>query len=97
MQSAEKISITMTSEMMRDIRKSVAAGDYASTSEAMRDAVRIWQRERQEQAERLNAIRSRVRRSLDDPRPDLTGEEVDARLNAIFAQAERDDTLHAGS
>ena len=30
MQSAEKISITMTPEMMRLIRESVEAGDYAS-------------------------------------------------------------------
>lgn len=38
------------------------------------------------QAERLLAIRARVRRSLDDPRPDLTGEELDARLEAALAR-----------
>jgi antitoxin ParD1/3/4 len=97
MQTAEKISVTMTPEMMRIIRESVEAGEYASTSEAMRDAVRVWQRDRNEHGERLSAIRARVRRSFDDPRPDLTGEEVDARLNALFAKAEQDDTAHAGS
>ncbi len=44
MQNAEKISVTMTPDMLRILRESVAAGEYASTSEALRDAVRLWQR-----------------------------------------------------
>ncbi|ALK10666.1 ribbon-helix-helix domain-containing protein [Blastochloris viridis] len=85
MPSAEKISVTMTPDMLRAIRDSVEAGEYASTSEAMRDAVRIWQRQRLEDAERLAAIRARVRRSLHDPRSDLEDEDVEARLQALFA------------
>ncbi|WP_342778985.1 hypothetical protein [Methylobacterium terricola] len=38
MQAAEKISITVTSEQPRAVRESVAAGEYASTSEVMRCA-----------------------------------------------------------
>jgi antitoxin ParD1/3/4 len=38
MQAAEKISITMTSEQLRAVRESVASGEYASTTEALRDA-----------------------------------------------------------
>ncbi|TXM68249.1 type II toxin-antitoxin system ParD family antitoxin [Methylobacterium sp. WL103] len=90
MPPAEKISITMTPEHLRAVRESVAAGEYASTSEVLRDAVRLWQRQRLEDAERLNVIRARVRRSLDDPRPDLTGEDVQANLDAMFAEAEKD-------
>lgn len=86
MQPAEKISVTMTSDMLRAIRDSVEAGEYASTSEALRDAVRIWQRQRLEDAERLAAIRARVRRSLDDPRPDLAEEDAEARMEALFAE-----------
>ena len=84
--SAEKISITLTPEMVRAIRESVESGEYASTSEALRDAVRMWQRQREEDAERLLAIRARIRRSLDDPRPDLDEDEVDGRLKALFAE-----------
>jgi antitoxin ParD1/3/4 len=91
MQSAEKLSITMSPEMVRAIRESVEAGEYVSTSEAVRDAVRIWQQQRQEDAERLNAIRARIRRSLDDPRPNMSLEEVDAFLAALFASAEKAD------
>lgn len=90
MQTATKISITMTPDMLRAVRESVEAGEYASTSEALRDAVRVWQRQRLEDAERLNVIRARIRRSLDDPRPDLSSVEVDAHLNNLFASARKD-------
>jgi antitoxin ParD1/3/4 len=96
MQGAEKISITMTPEFMRVIRDSVQAGEYASTSEVLRDAMRVWVRQRAEDAERLAAIRTRIRRSLDDPRPDLTGDEVDARLEALLAE-QKTASRHAAS
>jgi antitoxin ParD1/3/4 len=86
MPAAEKISVTMTPDMLRAIRESVEAGEYASTSEAMRDAVRVWQRQRLEDAERLAALRARVRRSLDDPRPDLEEADVEARMQVLFAE-----------
>jgi antitoxin ParD1/3/4 len=86
MHSAEKISITMTSDMLRAIRESVESGEYASTSEAMRDAVRVWQRQRLEDAERLAAIRARIRRSIDDPRPSLTEAKADAHFKTLFAK-----------
>jgi antitoxin ParD1/3/4 len=87
--SADKISITITPDMLRAVRESVESGDYTSTSEAVRDAVRVWLRQRLEDRERLAVVRARVRRSLDDPRPDLDDEEVDARLKALFAEAAR--------
>lgn len=85
MQNAEKISVTMTPEMLQVIRASVASGEYASTSEALRDAVRIWQREREERTERLEAIRIRVRTSVEDPRPALDAADVERRLQALHA------------
>lgn len=90
MQSAEKISITMTPEMLRLIRESVEAGEYASTSEVIRDAMRLWQRRREEHAETLKSIKASIRRSLDDPRPSLSEEEAYARMEAFMAQAEID-------
>jgi antitoxin ParD1/3/4 len=86
MQNAEKISITMTPEMMRVIRASVESGEYASTSEALRDAVRIWQREREEHAERVDAIRSRIRRSVEDPRPSVGLNEIQGRISALHEE-----------
>lgn len=37
-------------------------------------------------AERLEAIRARIKRSVEDPRPDLTSEEVEAHMRAFFAR-----------
>jgi antitoxin ParD1/3/4 len=82
-----KNSITMTPQMLRLIRESVEAGEYASTSEVIRDAMRLWQRRREEHAE---AIKARIRRSLDDPRPSLTSEDVRAHMEAYMDQAEKD-------
>jgi antitoxin ParD1/3/4 len=90
MPTAEKVSITMTPEMLRVIRETVDAGEYASTSEVVRDAMRVWQRDRQEHAERLNAIRSRIRRSFEDPRPDLGEDEANAALEAVLAKVDED-------
>lgn len=84
MQSTEKISITLPPDMLRDIRAAVDAGDYASTSGVLRDAVRSWQRQRSEGAERLTVLRARAQRSLADPRPSLTEAEVSARLDELF-------------
>jgi antitoxin ParD1/3/4 len=95
MEHAEKISITVSPEMLQFIRERVAAGDYGSTSEAIRDAVRLWRRQQIEDAERLDVIRARIRRSLDDTRPAMTLAEVDAMLDRAFERAEQ-TSLHAG-
>ncbi len=87
MQNAEKISVTMTTDMLREIRASVSAGEYASTSEALRDAVRIWRRQRSEDADRLEVVRARILRSVEDPRPSLSDAEVDSRLDRLFGNA----------
>jgi antitoxin ParD1/3/4 len=46
MATVEKITIALTSEMARFVRSAVDAGEYASTSEAIRDAVREWKERR---------------------------------------------------
>lgn len=88
MQTAEKISITVTPEMLRAIRDSVDAAEYASTSEVIRHAMRLWQRERDEHAERMASIKARIRKSLDDPRSDLTRKELDELMEAFIAKAD---------
>lgn len=86
MQPVDTISLTLSPDMLRAVRESVEAGEYASTSDVMQEAVRLWQRQRREDAERLDVIRARIRRSLDDPRPALTIEEVRVRIDALHAE-----------
>lgn len=46
MATVEKMTIALTSEMAGFVRTAVEAGEYASTSEAIRDAVREWKERR---------------------------------------------------
>jgi antitoxin ParD1/3/4 len=88
MEVAEKLSISIPPDMARELRASVQSGEFRSTSEAVRFALRTWQRLRREDVDRVEAMRARIRRSIDDPRPNLSAEEVDAQLTALFAKAE---------
>ncbi len=85
MTSAEKISITLTPEMNRMIKERVEAGDYGSTSELIRDALRLWQRREDEHKQNLVEIRARLQASIDDPRPSLSVEETRASFLAHAA------------
>lgn len=76
MTAAEKISITLTPEMNRLIKQRVEAGDFASSSELIREALRVWQKREEEHSERLAAIRARLQNSLDDPRPPVSLDEA---------------------
>lgn len=46
MPNVEKITIALTAEQAGHVRRAVAEGGYASTSEAIREAVREWQERR---------------------------------------------------
>jgi antitoxin ParD1/3/4 len=46
MGKVEKISIALTDEMLVWIKKAVASGDYASSSEVIRHALRDWKGQR---------------------------------------------------
>jgi len=88
MQLSDKFTFTISAEMAEELRASVARGEYSSTGEALRDAVRVWQDRRADDQARLAAIRARIRSSIEDPRPSFTPEEVDANLDALAARLE---------
>ena len=46
MANIEKLSITLTAQQAQDISAAVEAGEYASNSEVIREAVRDWQSKR---------------------------------------------------
>ena len=77
---AEKISITLTPEMNRMIKQRVEAGDYGSTSELIRDALRVWQKREEEHRQKLAEIRARIQASIDDPRPSVPIEDAFERI-----------------
>ncbi|KJS03485.1 MAG: addiction module antitoxin [Desulfobulbaceae bacterium BRH_c16a] len=57
---AERITITLPSEMLAAIKDKVQSGAYGSTSELIREAMRMWQRKEEEHETRLSLIRNRL-------------------------------------
>lgn len=57
MPNIEKISVALTGEQMSAIRAAVNGGEYATTSEVIREAVRDWQAKRELRQEEINRLR----------------------------------------
>lgn len=58
MAAVEKLSIALTPEMAQEIRKVVNTGEYASSSEVIREALRDWRRKRALQDQELDDARA---------------------------------------
>jgi antitoxin ParD1/3/4 len=88
MQSIERMSITLPSELARLIRARVEEGCYASHSEVIREALREWQTREELRAARLARIRAAIAEADADPRPSLSEEEMDRALEEMFKKAQ---------
>ena len=84
--AAEKISITVTPAMKRTLEERVASGQFASASELMREAFRTWQRREDEHEQKLAALKARVQKSINDPRPALTVDEARRAFKDFVSQ-----------
>lgn len=84
MATAEKLSITLPRDLAEMVRRQVELGDYASNSEVIRDALRLWQERKEASARRREWLRGKVERSLADTRPSLDADEVFAGLESRY-------------
>ena len=66
MSTIERITVTLTAEMADDVRMAVQAGEYASSSEIVREALRDWRHKRALQRQELQELRAKVRQGLED-------------------------------
>lgn len=57
MPGTEKMSITLTPELASMINEAVATGNYASTSEVIREALRDWRVKQMMRQQQLQEIR----------------------------------------
>ncbi len=74
-------NISLTNEQDAFVESVVKAGDYQNASEAIRDALRVLQQKRREDALKLRALRMQIKAGLDAlDRGDFT-EVADADLN----------------
>lgn len=82
----QKLSITLPAELVDIINSRVETGAYASTSEVVEAAMQLFVADEQAHEEAMASIRARVKASLDDPRPDVSIEEIDDWLDTLAAE-----------
>jgi len=66
MSSIERMTITMPADMSALIKAAVAGGDYASTSEVVREALREWKLRRAVQTQEIEALKADIDQGLTD-------------------------------
>jgi antitoxin ParD1/3/4 len=66
MSEIERITITLPSDMADIVRGAVEDGDYASTSEVVREALRDWKMKRALQLQELAALKAEIDKGLAD-------------------------------
>ena len=66
MAEIERVTITLPADMAAVVRGAVEMGDYASTSEVVRDALRDWKLKRTVQIQELAALKADIERGLAD-------------------------------
>lgn len=64
MAEIERMTITLPADMAGIIKGAVESGDYASSSEVVREALREWRAKRSVQAQELSALRAEIDRGL---------------------------------
>jgi antitoxin ParD1/3/4 len=83
MAGVAKISVALTPELHELVQDAVTAGDYASTSEVIREALRDWKEHR----ERKRAAIAELRRLWDEGIASGPAQEMD--IQEILAEARR--------
>lgn len=84
MPTVEKISIALPSKMVAVVRKAVDKGEYSSSSEVVRDALRDWSEKRKLQRESIKELRRIWQKALEDKTPGLPIEPVLDRLERKY-------------
>lgn len=83
MQKVEKMSIAVTPEMAGAVRAAVESGEYASTSEVVREALRLWKSHQAARAREVEALRLAWQEGIESgPATPLDFGEVKAKARA---------------
>ena len=91
MATIEKISIALPHEMVALVRQAVEVGEYASSSEVVRDALRDWTQKRTLRQQGVEEFRRVWQQALADTTPGVPVEDVLDRLERKY-QAMSDAT-----
>ncbi|TGQ78226.1 type II toxin-antitoxin system ParD family antitoxin [Mesorhizobium sp. M8A.F.Ca.ET.173.01.1.1] len=83
MGQVDKRSITLSPELARAVDDVVAAGEYASASEVIRDALRQWKDRRDLMGYTVEELRKLVQEGIDSG-PAQDGQPIIERLRAKY-------------
>jgi antitoxin ParD1/3/4 len=84
MPGVEKISIALPPEMAANVRKAVETGEYASSSEVVRDALQEWMLKRDLRQHSLDELRNLWRQVQKDKTPGAPVDEILERLERKY-------------
>jgi len=84
MATVEKISIALPPEMVAIIRGAVDTGEYASSSEVVRDALRDWTHKRSLRQQGIVELRQLWQEALRDKTPGIPADEALDRLERKY-------------
>lgn len=90
MGAIERLTITVPSEMAAIVKAAVEGGEYASTSEVIRDALRGWIREQDAVRRELEELRAAIRAGLESG-PGIPAEQVYNELRNLIGQRAKPD------
>ena len=65
MATVEKLSIALTPEIAQEVKMAVKSGEYASSSEVIREALRDWRRKRALMDQELKELRGLWREGVE--------------------------------
>lgn len=84
MAAIEKISIALPHEMVAIVREAVEQGEYASSSEVIRDALRDWTLKRSLRHRGIEELRHVWQEALQDKTPGVPVDDVLDRLERKY-------------
>jgi len=84
MAGIEKISIALPLEMVMVVRQAVDEGEYASSSEVIRDALRDWTLKRNLRRQGIREMQEVWHEALEDKTPGIRTDDVLDRLERKY-------------
>lgn len=66
MSDIERLTVTLPAEMAAMVKGAIAGGEYASSSEVVREALRDWKMKRALQLQELAALKADIAKGLAD-------------------------------
>jgi antitoxin ParD1/3/4 len=89
-QNVEKMSVALTPEMAAAVRHAVASGEYASASEVIREALRLWQAHQTVREREIEELRRLWREGMESgPATPLDFAKIKAKGRKLLAKEQK--------